>query len=136
MEKTAQQIFHCALEYVSDMTYQLPKTQSVHCACSNRVESESKKRSLGYWLQIPNFSLRLLKKLHEIQAKPQREFCALLPIESLIANNCIRWRGIFKGLSQDDGLAKFAKNLHASVFNEDLLNDTSFIQVHLDGHYL
>jgi len=38
------------------------------------------------------------------------------------------WGGAenFKGLSQDGGQAKLAENLHASPFNDDLSNDTTF----------
>ncbi len=30
----------------------------------------------------------------------------------------------------------FSKNLHASLFNEDLLNDSNFGRIHLAGQYL
>ncbi len=36
---------------------------------------------------------------------------AHFPVKCLIANYCMRWRGIFKGLSQDGGRADFSKKL-------------------------
>jgi hypothetical protein len=54
--------------------------------------------------------------------KPQTEPCAPLGIRILIANNCTRWRGIFKGLSQD-GRADFSEDLRGSLFNADLSNE-------------
>ncbi len=41
---------------------------------------------------------------------------AHLAIESLIANYCMSWRGIFKGLSQDGGPADFSENLRNTSF--------------------
>jgi hypothetical protein len=35
----------------------------------------------------------------------------------------MRWRGIFKGISQYGGRADFSKNLRASLFNKYLLNE-------------
>jgi hypothetical protein len=37
------------------------------------------------------------------------------------------------GALQDRGSAEFDKNLRASLFNEDLSNDTTFLEIHLDG---
>jgi hypothetical protein len=34
------------------------------------------------------------------------------------------------------GLADFAKNIRASAFKKDLVNDTTSIQIHLDGQKL
>jgi hypothetical protein len=42
-----------------------------------------------------------------------------LAIESLLANYFIRWRGIFKGLSQDGGRADFSNK-------QDLSNEPTF----------
>jgi hypothetical protein len=39
----------------------------------------------------------------------------------------------FKGLSQDGGAGEI---FCASPFNKDLLNETTFSQIHLDGQYL
>ncbi len=44
----------------------------------------------------------------------------------LIANSYSRWRGIFKGLSQDWGTVVLFKNLRASLFHKDLSIDTTF----------
>jgi hypothetical protein len=41
----------------------------------------------------------------------------------------------FKGLSQDRQRADFAKNLRGSFFSDDLLNDTTFSQIHHDEEY-
>jgi hypothetical protein len=46
---------------------------------------------------------------------------------------CKRRRRIFKGFSQDGGQADFAKNICASPFNKDILNDDNFSQVNADG---
>jgi hypothetical protein len=42
-----------------------------------------------------------------------------------LANYRMRWRGIFKGLSQDGGRAVFLKNLRDTLihFNKDLSNE-------------
>ncbi len=62
---------------------------------------------------------------------------AHLAIESLMANYCMRWRGIFKGLSQDGGRADFSKkNLCDTSFNKDLSNEPNFGLIHLAGQYL
>ncbi len=58
---------------------------------------------------------------------------AHLAIKCLIANYCIRWRGIFKGLSHDGGQADFSKNRRASSFNKDLSNEPNFGRIHLAG---
>ncbi len=42
----------------------------------------------------------------------------------------------FKGLSEDGWQAKFAENLRATPFNEDLPNETTFSLIHLAGQYL
>jgi hypothetical protein len=41
-----------------------------------------------------------------------------------------------RGLSQDGGRASFSLNLRASLFNDDLSNETTFSQIHLAGQYL
>jgi hypothetical protein len=54
-----------------------------------------------------------------------------------MANYCIRWRGIFKGLSDDGGRADFSKkNRRASSFNKDLSNEPNFGRIYLAGQYL
>jgi hypothetical protein len=71
------------------------------------------------------------------QRRSQR--CALtahLAIECLIANCWIRWREIFKWLSQDGGRRIFLKIFHTSLFNEDLSNEPNFGRIHLAGQYL
>jgi hypothetical protein len=52
--------------------------------------------------------------LYDVIPKAQSELCLCAPycdlaIECLMANYCIRWHGIFKGLSQDEGRADFSK---------------------------
>jgi hypothetical protein len=61
---------------------------------------------------------------------------AHLAIESLIANYCMSWRGIFKGLSQDGGLADFFKNLRYTSLYKDISNEPNFGLIHLAGQYL
>jgi hypothetical protein len=58
---------------------------------------------------------------------PPSHLCPKKPI--------IEWGGAenFKGLSQDGGRVKFAENLRASPFNDDLSNDTTFSQIYLAG---
>jgi hypothetical protein len=51
------------------------------------------------------------------------EFMAALALKFLIANICMRWRWIFKELSQDRGRVDFSKNLRASLFNKYLSNE-------------
>jgi hypothetical protein len=58
---------------------------------------------------------------------------ALLAISILIAISCTRWRGIFKGFSQDGGQTNFSKNLRASLFKDDL---STFSQINLAGQCL
>jgi hypothetical protein len=53
-----------------------------------------------------------------------------------MANNCMRWRGIFEGLLQDGGREELAENLRASPFSKGLSIDTTFTQIHLDEQYL
>ncbi len=51
-----------------------------------------------------------------------------------MANYCMRWRGIFKELSQNGGRADFSKkNLCDPSLNEDLLNESNFGLIHLAG---
>jgi hypothetical protein len=45
-------------------------------------------------------------------------------IRILLANSCTRWRGTFKGLSQDGGLTDFSKNLRASLTRFPILFST------------
>jgi hypothetical protein len=52
-------------------------------------------------------------------------FITPLAICSRIANTFMRWRGIFKGLSQDWGQADFSKNLLASLFNKGHSNESA-----------
>jgi hypothetical protein len=69
--------------------------------------------------------------------KPQTEPCAPLGNRIQIANNWTRWRGIFKGLSQD-GRADFSEDLRCSLFNADLSNEPilSARSISLDCTYL
>jgi hypothetical protein len=69
------------------------------------------------------------------------EVCALLRIWSLIsyliANYCMRWHGIFKGLSRDGEHADFSLKKHrASLFNDVLSSKPYFDRIHLAGQYL
>jgi hypothetical protein len=59
-----------------------------------------------------------------------------MAIESLIANYCMSWRWIFKGLSQDGGQADFSKNLRDTSFYKDLSNESNFGLINLAGQYL
>jgi hypothetical protein len=63
-------------------------------------------------------------------------FIPALGIRFRIANSCMMWRGMFKGLSQDEGRADFSKNLRASLLNKGLLNEPNFGRIHLAKHYL
>jgi hypothetical protein len=53
-------------------------------------------------------------------------FIPTLGVRILRANSCPRWRGIFKGLSQEGGRNNFSENLHASPFTKDLSNKATF----------
>jgi hypothetical protein len=64
------------------------------------------------------------------------KFMAVLAIRILIANNCARWRRIFKGLSKNGGWADFSKNLRVSLFYKYLSNEPTFRRFHLAGQYL
>jgi hypothetical protein len=46
-------------------------------------------------------------------------------------NSCTRWRGILKILYQDEEGADFSKNRRATLFNDDLSNDSTVSQIHL-----
>jgi hypothetical protein len=55
----------------------------------------------------------------------------------LKANSCKRWReSIKKGLSQGGGGTDFFENLGTSLLNKELLNETTFSQIHLAGQWL
>jgi|LakMenEpi03Aug12_release.lakeMendotaPanAssembly.Ray.scaffolds.fasta_scaffold3217265_1 hypothetical protein len=58
--------------------------------------------------------------LYDVTENAQLELFAPLAIRFLIANYCTRRGCNFKGLLQAGGRAKFAENLRASPFNEDL----------------
>jgi hypothetical protein len=45
----------------------------------------------------------------------------------------MRWRGIFKGLSQDGGRVDFYNNLGASLFNKCLSKEPNFARIHSAG---
>jgi hypothetical protein len=53
-----------------------------------------------------------------------------------IANSCMRWRGIFRGLSQDRGRTDFSRKLCAFLFYKDLSIEPSFCRIHLAGQHL
>ncbi len=57
---------------------------------------------------------------------------AHLDIECLMDNYCMRWRGIFKGLSQDGGRADFSKKPSLTL-NKDPSNEPNY---DLTGQYL
>jgi hypothetical protein len=49
----------------------------------------------------------------------------------------MKWRGIFKELSQDGGRVDFyKKNLRDTFFNKDISNEPNFGLIHLAGQYL
>jgi hypothetical protein len=52
-----------------------------------------------------------------------------------MANFCIRWLVIFKGLSHDGGQADFSKK-PLRLFNKNLSNEPNFGRIHLAGQYL
>jgi hypothetical protein len=54
-------------------------------------------------------------------------FIPELGIHFQIANSCTRRRGIFKGLSQEMGLADFSTNLRASLCRMDLISVGSIL---------
>jgi hypothetical protein len=56
----------------------------------------------------------------------------LLAIAFLIAQVAL---DSFNGLSQDEGRTEFGKYLRTLLFNGDLLDDTTFSQIHLAGYY-
>ncbi len=57
-------------------------------------------------------------------------------IRILLANSCTRWRGTFKGLSQDGGHTDFSENLRPSLFNDVLSNESTFSHILLAGQCL
>jgi hypothetical protein len=66
------------------------------------------------------FIVHFLSILVRCKTKAQSEQCsptAHLAIKWLMANYCMRWRGVFIGLSQDGGRAGFSlkKTLHLSL---------------------
>jgi hypothetical protein len=64
---------------------------------------------------IPQLAIdtEFCQALYDVKPKVQSDRCApycALATECLMTNYCIRWRGIFKGLSQDGGRKDFSKN--------------------------
>jgi hypothetical protein len=57
------------------------------------------------------------------------KFFAHFPIKYPMTNYCIRWRGIFKGLSEDGGWED-------SSFNKGLSNEPNFGRIFLAEQYL
>jgi hypothetical protein len=82
------------------------------------------------------FSSQLCQSFYDVKQKAHLELSAPLAISFLIANYCMGWRCNYQGLSQDEGLADFSKNLRASLFNKYLANDPTFGQIYLAGQYL
>ncbi len=69
-----------------------------------------KKSLFRHWPLIMNFFVAYFSILVRCKTKGAAgAVCALLRILPLMANYCIRWRGIFKGLSHDGGRADFSK---------------------------
>jgi hypothetical protein len=83
---------------------------------------------------MPNFFIGHLSILVRCKPKAQSEpgarLTAHLAIRCLIANYCMRWHEIFKGLSRDEGLADLKKNYQASLF------EPNFGRIHLAEQYL
>ncbi len=72
---------------------------------------------------------------YKVKKRPLTELCAPLVICFQIANSRTRWRCSFQWLSQDGGRADFPENLRESLFNKELSNEHTFIQIHLDGQH-
>jgi hypothetical protein len=118
---------------------------SQHCCRHHRAVANIPKCSLRLAYREYTFWASLLetdsKFVHSSVAntankRPLTELSAPSAIMTLIANGCVRWRGISKGLSQDGGRTDFSGNLRDSLCNDDLSNEPTFSQVHLAGQYL
>ncbi len=99
-----------------------------------------KKSLFRHWPLIMNFFAVYFSILVRCKTKGAGGVvCALLricPFKCLIADYCIKWHGIYKGLSHDGGWEDFSKNPRASSFNKDLSNEPNFGRIHLAGQYL
>jgi hypothetical protein len=78
-----------------------------------------KKSLFRNWSLIQNFFTAHLSILVRCKTKGRSRsgvrFTAHLAVERIMANYGMRWRGIFKGLSQDGGLADFSKKTSATL---------------------
>jgi hypothetical protein len=88
-----------------------------------------KKSLFCHWPLIPNFFITYLPILVRCKTKGAVGVVCVLRFTAhltkcQIANYWMRWRGIFKGLSQDGGRADFSikKTPRLSLFNDDLSN--------------
>ncbi len=63
------------------------------------------------------------------------KFMATLAFRILIANSWTRWRGIFKGLSQDGEQADLCKNLRGSLFDKYLSNEPNSSRISLGSTF-
>ncbi len=53
-----------------------------------------------------------------------------------MANDCMRWRQSFKGLSLDGGRMDFSKKFRNTSLIKDLSNEPTFGRIHLAEQYL
>ncbi len=113
-----------------------PKARSTHRGFSHWKMKEDDKKvhsAIGSWFWM--FSSRLCQCLYDVKQKAQLELCAPLAIRFLIANYCIRWRGIFKVLSQaEEGADFFSAPL--SLINTFQMSLVSAGSISLHGPYL
>ncbi len=70
-----------------------------------------------------------------LRSRAGQHLTAHLAVKCLKANYCIRWRGLFKGLSRDGGRAEFSKRPPRFLFDDDLSNEPNFGRIHLAGQY-
>ncbi len=102
-----------------------------HCAFSNIVEdfiaplTISRRSSLRRWQQLSNLFIAPFPTAvcgEYSKKRRQTELCAPLAIRFQIANSCMRWSGISKGLSQDGERGIFLKTIALSRPNFDRIH--------------
>jgi hypothetical protein len=93
------------------------------------MKDDDKKSSFRHWQLILIVFIAPLPILVRCKTKGAAGAVCAIAIRFLIANFCIRWRGIFKGLSQAEEGADFS--LCAALFTKYLSNEPSFGRMHL-----